>query len=90
MTKITWPRMTALAVIVSIFLFIGLTWLWYFAENGYHGMTPAPARRAGVGDWGFVSFSWPDLMVLGLMHLSFWVLFIAGIVWLVQLISDRS
>jgi len=29
-------------------------------------------------------------MVLGLMHLSFWVLFIAGIVWLVQFISDRS
>lgn len=81
MNKIYWPRIAALAVIVSFILFIGLTWLWYFAGNDSNGMR---------GGWGFVPFSWSGLIVLGLMHMSFWVLFIAGIVWLVQLIRDRS
>lgn len=81
MNKLYWPRLTILAVIVSFVLFIGLTWLWYFAGNDSNGM---------MGSWGFVPFGLSRLMVLGLMHLSFWVLFIAGIVWLVQLISDRS
>jgi len=71
MNKIYWPPIAAVAVIVSFFLFIGLTWLWYFAGNSPNGI-------------------WSDLTVLGLMHLSFWGLFIAGMVWLVQLIRGRS
>lgn len=90
MNKIYWPRMAALVVIVSFVPFIGLTWLWYFAGSGSNGITLAPAHSAGVRGWGFMPFSWSGLIVLGLMHLSFWVLFIAGIIWLVQLISDRS
>ncbi len=81
MTRINWPRIAALAVILSLVAFIGLTWVWYFAENGYYGM---------MGGWGFMTSGWAGLIVLGLMHLSFWVLLIAGIVWLVQIIGDQS
>lgn len=81
MNKLYWPQLTVVTIIVSFVLFIALTWLWYFAGNGFYGM---------MGGWGFVPFKWSSLMILGLMHLSFWVLFIAGIVWLVQFISDRS
>ncbi len=81
MTKVYWPRIAELAVIISFVLLIGLIWLWYFAGNDYVGM---------IGGWGFVPVSWSSLIVLGLMNLSLWVVLIGGIVWLVRLISDHS
>jgi uncharacterized membrane protein len=77
MTKINWPRVAALVAIVSLVVFSVLAWLWYFAGNDYIGM---------MGGLGFMSFGWSNLIVLGLMHLSFWVLFVAGNVLLVQAI----
>lgn len=81
MNKLSWPRLTVLTGIVSFVLFIALTWLWYFAGNSFYGM---------MGGWGLAPFGLSRLMVLGLMHLSFWVLLIAGMVWLVQLIGNHS
>jgi hypothetical protein len=81
MTGKNWPRTAALAAIVSLVVFSGLVWLWYSAGNGYIGM---------MGGLDFVPFRWSSLIVLGLMHLSFWVVFIVGVGWLVRLIDDSS
>lgn len=81
MPRKNWPRIATLAAIVSLVVFSGLVWLWYFAGNWYIGM---------MGGLGFVPFRWSSLIVLGLMHLSFWVVFAVGIVWLVRLIGTPS
>lgn len=81
MTRVNWPRVAVLTVIITFVLSIGLSWLWHWAGYGYYGM---------MGGWGFVSLSWPTLIAMWLMHLSFWVLVIVGVAWLVQATGNHS
>lgn len=79
MNTVNWKSVIVFGIIVVIVLLIGLS---LFGGSGYRnwGMM-GPGM---MGGWGYSPFGWIGMLFMWLIPISFLVLTVLGIVWLVR------
>ena len=89
MNKINWSAVAVFAVVALLAFFVGVSLLgggWGMMGNwGYGGwgmMGPGM-----MGGWGFGPFGWIAMLFMWLIPISFIVLTVFGVVWLVRAVG---
>lgn len=79
MNKITWIAVSIFAIVVLLVVLIGTSLIGGWGYGGWGMMGPGM-----MGNWGYGSFGWIGMIFMWLIPISFLILSVLGITWLVR------
>jgi uncharacterized membrane protein len=82
MNRVNWLAITVFGFIVVIVFLVGLSLFGGWGYGNWGMMGPGM-----MGGWGYGTFSWIGMIFMWLIPISFLVLTVLGIVWLVKAIT---
>lgn len=85
MTKVNWKAVAVFSVIVVIVFLVGLNLFGRWGSGNWGMMGPGM-----MGDWGYGTFGWIGMIFMWLIPISFFVLTVLGIVWLVKALTGGA
>ena len=85
MNKINWTVVAIVVIFALLVLMFGTTLLGGWGYGGWGMMGPGM-----MGRWGFAPFGWIGMFFMWLIPVSFLVLTVLGIAWLVRTIGGGN
>ena len=79
MNKINWTMVAVFSIVVLLVFLVGVSLLGGRGYGGWGMMGPGM-----MGGWGFGPFGWIGMIFMWLIPISFLVLTVLGIIWLVR------
>ncbi|HJW91897.1 MAG TPA: zinc ribbon domain-containing protein [Anaerolineales bacterium] len=90
MNRIRWTAVAIFSVIVLFVLLLGVSLLGGWSYGGWGRMGPGMMGPGMMGGWGFGPFGWIGMIFMWLIPVSFIVLVVLGIAWLVKMIGGAG
>ena len=85
MNRVDWTVVIIFSVVALLVFLIGVSLLGGWRYGGWGMMGPGM-----MGRWGFGTFGWIGMIFMWLIPISFLVLIVLGVVWVVQSLSKTT
>ncbi len=84
MNKVNWTAVIIFGIVVLFVFVVGVSLLGGWGYGGWGRMGPGMMGPGMMGGWGFAPFGWIGMIIMWLIPVSFVVLVVLGVVWLVR------
>lgn len=90
MSKINWTALAVFDIVALLVFLVGVSLLSGWGYGGWGWMGPGMMGPRMMGGWGSSPFGWLGMIFMWLIPMSFFVLIILGIVWLVRSVGRSA
>jgi hypothetical protein len=87
MNRVNWTAVAVFGVVVLLVFLVGVSLLGGWRYGGWGRMGPGMMGPGMMSSWGFSPFGWIGMIFMWLIPISFIVLTVLGVVWLVRAVG---